>query len=392
VVTGVVETTSDAIPSDLPGWVTELVRWRYALLAAAALAWVPVGYGGSGGDWAFLRQGALALVGRGAGFGVGSPLSLYADAPSTQIGPPALVGAVPFSMLGRAEGRLAATIVMALALPLFVWLLEGAARKARNDAVHVAEAALVGGLASSLLWHAVAVQYAHLDDVIVLLAGALALRSVAAQQPWNAGLWAGLAMSTKPWAIGFLAFALSFRGRDVLRAAVGAIVVLAASWLPFLLGDPRTLQRLGSFHIAVQPDSVLRLLGVQSDTMPAWVRPSQALVSFVLAAAVVRAGRWAAVPLVAIASRIVLDPATLPYYFTGLAAATLAWDLIGSRRRLPWWTIAIMLIEYDVRWLTDNFQVMSVLHLTVCLAALSLVLPRQLLSYRWPARARSANS
>lgn len=379
-------------PSDIPGWAAVLVRWRYALLAAASLAWVPVGYGAWMSDWRFFHQGALTLIGRGADFGLGSPLSLYADSPSTQIGPTALVGAIPFTLLGQAGGRLAATITMALALPLFVWLLEGAARRARSDASHLAETALVGGLIASLLWQAVAVQYAHLDDVIVLIGGALALRSVAYKHPWTTGLWVGLAVASKPWAIGFIALALAFRGRDVWRVVVAASSMIGAAWLPFLLGDRRTFDQLSSFHIMVQGDSILHALGVQSDLIPTWVRPAQAILSLVLGAAAVRTGRWAAVPIVTIASRIFLDAGTFPYYFTGLAAAALAWDLLGSRRRLPWWTIGVVVLEYDARWLANSSHLMTDLHLTVCLATFSLVVPGRMLRYPWPARARSASS
>jgi len=100
------------------------------------------------------------------------------------------------------------------------------------------------------------------------------------------------------------------------------------------------LSSLGQFTIHTSASSALRALGVTSPGTPGWDRPAQLLLGAAVAFVAVRRGRWAAVPLAVLAARLLLDPATYPYYTAGLLVACAAVDLLTPDRRLPLWTAA----------------------------------------------------
>ena len=50
-------------------------------------------------------------------------------------------------------------------------------------------------------------------------------------------------------------------------------------------------------------------------------------------------GRWPAVLLLGAGARIVLDPGVHGYYTPGILLGAVLWDLLGSRRPVPMWTI-----------------------------------------------------
>jgi len=124
------------------------------------------------------------------------------------------------------------------------------------------------------------------------------------------------------------------------RSAAVFAGAVALAWLPFLLADPHTLCALGQFTIHNSASSALRALGVASSATPGWDRPAQLLLGAAVALVAVRRGRWAAVPLAVVAARLLLDPATYPYYTAGLLVACAAVDLLTPYRRLPLWTAA----------------------------------------------------
>ena len=100
------------------------------------------------------------------------------------------------------------------------------------------------------VWMYVAVRSAHLDDVLALLFGVVALKLVMDGRAVWAGLAVGLAIDAKPWAVPFACVLLLLPTvRTRLQAAVAATAAVLVAWLPFVLGDPRTLPALDRFTI-----------------------------------------------------------------------------------------------------------------------------------------------
>jgi len=96
--------------------------------------------------------------------------------------------------------------------------------------------------------------------------------------------------------------------------------------------------RLRSFCQQDPPPGLVAYL--DSPGTPSWDRAGQLLVGGAVALVAVRRGRWAAVPLAVVVARLLLDPATYPYYTAGLLLACAAVDLLTPRRQLPLWTAA----------------------------------------------------
>ena len=151
----------------LPGWVQWCVRARFWLVALASLAYLPVGYAENGFDYTIFRNGARVLLGLSVTNEAGQSgrFGVFAAEPSIQVGPLSLFATTPLAPLGRDTGRLLACLLMALALPLFMWLLERAGRLLtdRTEA-DLRLVVLLAGLFSVLMWHEL-VMYAHIDDL-----------------------------------------------------------------------------------------------------------------------------------------------------------------------------------------------------------------------------------
>jgi hypothetical protein len=95
--------------------------------------------------------------------------------------------------------------------------------------------------------------------------------------------------------------------------------------------DPRTVHVTG-FVIRVDPASTLHLLSLAGSSTPAWCRPAQFAVGAILALLAVRTGRWQATLLLVVAVRLLLDPATQPYYDSGLLLGSVLLDLAIARK------------------------------------------------------------
>jgi hypothetical protein len=117
-----------------------------------------------------------------------------------------------------------------------------------------------------------------------------------------------------------------------------------ATWVPFLVDEPRTLTSVGAFGIRNAPASALRVLGVTDPTTPGWVRPAQFALGLAVAAVLVRRGRWQAVPMAGLAVRFALDPGVHHYYSTGLVLAVLIWEGVARPGRAPLVTVAAALV------------------------------------------------
>jgi len=159
------------------------------------------------------------------------------------------------------------------------------------------------------------------------------------------GLALGLAIASKPWALGFLPLVLALP-RERLRAAATAMVTAAVAWLPFVLGDTGTMTALHP-PVGLVPGSGLHTLGARGQVVPTWGRTVQLLLTPAAALAVALSRRWAGVLLVALAVRLALDPQDNAYYIGSTAMAALVFDLLGTRWLIPWTTVLTVVLLWQ---------------------------------------------
>jgi hypothetical protein len=318
------------------------VRWHHPLLFVWTLAWFVFVERHGGLSWHYVRTGTRLLFGNDFGEAGGvSGLHLYAQHPELQIGPVSFVVACLFSYLKAAQGQLLAEAFMS-AIGLYILVLAG--RSAANhfrwrsvDHRLLQRRVFIAGLAFIPMWVEVSVRFAHLDDVLALFFAALAVNAVSQGRATLVGVYLGLAVDSKPWALAFLPLLLATRAGERLRPALWACGVIAAAWSPFLLIDVRSLTA-GRFAIPVQAASPLHWLGVYEAGTPWWDRPAQILLGLLLGVLAVRRDRWPAVVLLGVNARIVLDPSVYTYYTASVLLGTLLWDTLGERRLLPVWS------------------------------------------------------
>jgi len=330
--------------------------WSRLGLAAAALwcaAWFVVAAHRGGAAWHFfvLGGGVLADIDDGSRAG----LHVYAEHPLLQIGPLALAAAWGLGRLANGYSLLAAQLLGAGLGVGVVLLVRRIALRAG-----VLGGRLAGGVPTGKLlvasacfvpvWLYAAVASVHLDDVLALTFGLSAVALVQSGRPVWAGLAVAAAVDSKPWALPLGVVLLALAPRRTRAVGVGvAAAGVAAGWLPFFLADPQTVRAL-HYTIVNTALSGLRVLHVTSARTPPWDRPLQALVGAALGVAALRRGRLTGLPLLVMASRLALDPGTNRYYTAGVAAGALLWDLTGSRRRWPWWSLTVLLGLHLARW------------------------------------------
>jgi hypothetical protein len=346
-------------------------------------------------DWHFFVQGTdLLFSGHDGASTLPANLHLYASYPQLQIGPAAYPVAEALRHLGPDYGLVTAQIVMSAMGLLVIALIQRVTLIARPDLARPAAgrahcepaplepgrfdpaepgprlraALLAGGSFFVIAWQELAVAHGHLDDSLALTCAALAVWAWVSGRPAAAGLAIGLAAAAKPWAWGYLAvLALpqperpqperpqperlqqeplprlgpagsGFAVRQRVVAAGCVAGVTAAAWLPFFLADPATMNAM-HFKIANMPDSALRALGVTASMTPSWDRPAQIAIGIALGVLAIARGRWPAVLLLAAGARIALDPGVHSYYTPEVMTGALLWDLAGTRRSLPLWSV-----------------------------------------------------
>jgi hypothetical protein len=310
----------------------------------------------SGLSWHFFYGGARRMVGLNyRGYVLPGGLHLFANYPQLQIGPLSFVAALPLAVLPRDVAQPIAIVRMAVAGPLTVWLVADAAKRLRPWSTREA---IWSGVAAWVfvapLWFQLSIRFGHLDDALALLLLAAAINALSRANPTVAALCIGAAAASKPWAIATIPLALAATDGRRLRHLVEAAVVAVLPWLPFVLGDSRTIHAAGSFKIRVVPTSALALFNVTGGT-PSWVRPVQFAGGALLVALCVASGRWAAAVLIAVALRLGTDPNVYPYYSTGLLVGAAIWDLLGSRLRVPLLTAAAFVTMYwSTFWSLSN--------------------------------------
>lgn len=353
-----------------------VLRVRYIIVAAAAVLFMLQHINGTGKDWDYFVIGSELLFGQHHLY---TPLAggvhLFANYPTIQIGPLSLLFAAPIRLVGSDEGRVAGAILMTAVAPALIYLLERTARLVKPDVDErlLQLTVLLGGLMVVQSWATLAVIYAHLDDVLVIAASVGALWAVATRRPVLLGVFVGLAIAAKPWGVVALPLVLALRGRERFIAFATGIAIGAAAWLPFVLGDSRTLDAIKP-PIVVAPESVLHLFGVAATDAPSWTRPVQMACVLLLGAIAVLRGRWAAVLLVGVTARLALDPQVFLYYSAGLVFAALAWDLLRSRRPLPLWTLFTFVLLNDSYVLIDDSTVQAAIRLVLSVVLVLLVL------------------
>ena len=352
----------------LPVWRDRQVRAVSLVLIIWTAIWAAAASWHGMYSWHYFVTGAQVL---------GSPLwvHVFAVHPELQMGPLSLVAALGIVSWGGSVATVVASAVMlvvgALVLVMVLALRPAGSRTERSTRL------LVTGALLAPLWTVLAVHYGHLDDALALAAMVGAVLAMTRSRPGLAAVVLAVAVGFKPWAAPVAVILL-----DGPRAArhLGLFAVLVvAPWAVFVVGDPSTLH-LGSFAIAVAPDSALRALGVSAGTTPGWDRPLQLVLSIAVGAWVVKRGRLYAVPFVVLATRMLLDPGTYPYYTTGLLVAALVLDLGGSAYRLvPRFTVgvAVWLMSVTLMNAVAVPVAAGYLRATYLLAALTMAMSRR---------------
>jgi hypothetical protein len=355
------------------------IRARYLILTLWAVPWaVPVFPRGTiDSDWWVFEFGARALAGTDMSrvHITGGALHLYEWMPRLQIGPPALLVAVPLDWLPPVAGRILAATAMVLAGLAALALLERIGALAGVPKPRRQLFTLTGGLLFVPAWTVLAAAYMHLDDVMVLLLALVAVHEVLRGCWWTTALALGVATATKPWAVVFFALVLLLPRAKWAHVVLLAMAVAAAFWLPFIVAAPDTVQELGSVGTATTHDSTLNLLGFSFS--PTGARFVQLGAMVVVAWLVVRAGRWPGLLFAVVAVRMITDWQTWLYYSTGLVLGALMWDVLRGRSRIPWLTIgaaALMLVESRISQAATAVPLHSGQH-ALAIARIVLLLP-----------------
>jgi hypothetical protein len=322
--------------------------------------------------WHFFASGSALLFGGAPAPGApAGGLHLFANYPQLQIGPLAFVIAQGLRQFGPHQGVLVAEVVLTLAGLYLVHAVRQIALTVRPDLARRPAAfrltLLAGGAVFLFGWAGLAVTFAHLDDAVALILAVLAVRAALAGRPVLTGLCVGLATDSKPWALVFLPILFMLPVRAWGRAAVSMLGAIAVAWLPFAIADHNTVAAM-HYTIRNQPASALRALGVSDPRTPSWDRPAQAVIGWILAAAAVWRGRWPAVLLLGVGARVALDPADWGYYTAGILLGALLWDVLGTRRPVPVWTVTSFVALTALHAVTNDSALLGQIRLGLVIA------------------------
>jgi len=363
------------------------VEHRWLLLIAVALLVSLRAIGHGHGDWDFFVDASRRLVGEPvAGLHGPGGLHLYASNPYVLTGPLPLFVIRVTDLVGlRASYAIGVVSANLLAVATLALLERTAACFGRARP----ETTLLGGIILLVTWSELAA-YGHVDDALVLFAVTAALLGLARRQWLAVGIALGLAIATKQWGVMFLPLAFALPARQ-LRAAAVAVGIGALAWAPFVIAAPSMLTQLGTVQI-VADDSLYSVLQYSELHGPEWVRAAELCGGFLLVAFAVMRGRWQAALVAAIAFRVFIDPATWTYYTAGVVLGALVWDLLGSWRKIPVWTVVTFLLLSEATLLVDDPVLRGGLRAFVCLAALLLLFGRDVFSTPFFPTARDVHS
>ncbi len=308
-----------------------LVYLRHPILLGFVLAYTWMQR--SSMDWELLSSSSKSLFGS-------SSLSLYADHDYLQVGAPALA-VIRLLTLLPGGGETAAHLLLAVLGWYLVWLVERwcfPKTKLLRAPLIPGVTTLLVGLPVLLVWTSLSGGCAHVEDGLTLLAFAFATRATSTGHDTRAGLLVGLSAAFKPW--GVVAFPMLSGCSRKRRAVLIAVAVVAASWLPFFIGDPATLRAAGH-GLFVQKNSTIRMLGIDSTYAPTWWRSLELVSALAVAFFAGRRRHWAVAFAAGCTMRLLLDPAGFDYYIAGLVMATyLTERMVGCK---PWRTLLLCL-------------------------------------------------
>ena len=351
----------------------DAVRFRWALLITVALLVSLRATGHGHGDWDFFVEASRKLVGDPVSdLPKAGGLELYGSYPDVVTGPLSLL----FVRASAAAGGVGSYAIAVVAANL---LVVGALATVERTAVLLdrarPETTLIGGVVVLVSWSELA-GFGHVDDALTLLAVVAVFFGIGARRWLVVGIALGLAIASKQWGVMFLplVFALPVRRWRALLVAVG---IGALAWAPFVIAAPKMLSQRGLTQI-VANDSVFGVFNFPKLQGPSWVRSAQIVGGLLVVGIAVWRGRWPAAILVAVAFRVLLDPATWSYYTAAVVLGAFAWDVLGTRRLLPLWTVAEFLLLAAATTLVHDPQLRGVLRIAACLLALvPLVGPRR---------------
>jgi hypothetical protein len=298
------------------GNIDHQVRRVSAVAAPAAVcAAIATAAGLPGGDWEIARDAGEILIGGG--------LDVYAQMPTAQMGPLAIL------LAGALPGWLYLTLICALLPVILLLALANQAPSARLYSVVTA-----GGILVAWPWVAFGRQ-GHADEALVVLGAAVMVVAFERRQStWVVAAFL-IAIAAKPTAVVLLPLVFMSSRRAVAIAALGTAVI----WMPFFLADPVGLLAAGRGPGDMWPGSLHTLLGAEPYTgFPVWVRPVQ-LVGGLLLVWVLTKHRSAAAAVVGVlAFRALLEPGAWNYYGAAIAAIALLFDA----RNLRWPAVTVL--------------------------------------------------
>ena len=247
-------------------------------------------------------------------------------APNIQVGPLCLallgIGAVVGSGIGVSGTNLASAVLGLVALGITAATVRAVlplgTSRARTAAYELCLGVVLIAACTPL-----ATSYGHIEEMFLALMLIVAASEVRRGHGARAGLWLGLALAFKLWAVvGVVVFVLAPARRTAARALVVAGVLGALSYAPFVVG--------GHFHTfdfrwTVQRHVPMSYVFGFESAFDFRARFLQVVLSCTVALFVAIRLRhdtravWL-VPATAIAVRLLVDPMLLPYYWTGFAA------------------------------------------------------------------------
>jgi hypothetical protein len=293
---------------------------RYlVLIVAAGYFWLGglwlLGFGA--GDWGQFIHAVKTL-------NTTTPVGLY-------VGPVVIPMAWVFSHMSITTGWV---VVSGLCMAAAVWAIRclevAATRFGVESGRRLNRTVLVGGLFALYAFSQPGVTAGHADDAIALVAMAIAIRGVASQNWLVASLAVAAAIDSKSWAGLMLPLACACVGariRGLVVAGCSALVL----WLPFLFIQRHSLA-FDSLNLPVEVGSGAHYLGAMIGSMPGWPRIVQIAIALPLGAFAVARKRFYLVPLIALAVRVNLDPATTWYYQAGPVLGAFVWDVMRPMR------------------------------------------------------------
>ena len=287
-----------------------------------------------------------------------TPLHLYAQEPLLQVGPPVLLF---FGLLFPLpeHGLMVATAALIFACAMIAMAsIKATVEALAGDRRQTRQRFLLGGMLVMPAWSTFLV-YWHLEDAIAIMAIAVAFWVISNGRPsWAAGLALGFGIACKPWALVVAPIILGLPSfRQQARAAASAAGLVLACWAPFVIADSETVTALGGLDSWLAPGSVLHALGARGLVAPHGAHSLMYVVALLLGGIAVYRKRWFAVPLVALAGRILLEPKAFLYYGCGPLVAAWLLDMRSERRRAAWlplWTTVTLVAEFLIPMATSQ--------------------------------------